>query len=257
MTTLLATRARTSAAAVLADRSRRYAVVEDRRHFNDFKPHDWVCTGCQAHNFARRRQCWECGQSKPEKDGEGDGDGSSGSSRTSSQLQNMSNGDWECPDCKFRNFAKRRNCFRCKAEKPHSSDGGVPFVPSTLVKEWTCGECGHGSHIAYAACQQCGFPRNRLQELRDQEHAMQQIIRGRSHDWLCGHCASHNFVSRISCRDCGMPYDQKARAITSIPEEDWVCPRCSTENPNTRYQCTRCNKKAPYLLELLKQPTPA
>ena len=34
-------------------------------HGNNFKPGDWNCAECQAHNFARNSQCFRCKAPKP------------------------------------------------------------------------------------------------------------------------------------------------------------------------------------------------
>ncbi|KAI8053716.1 hypothetical protein BDF22DRAFT_680872, partial [Syncephalis plumigaleata] len=227
--------------------------TEIKRYHSEFKPHDWVCGSCSAHNFAKRNNCWECGKPKSDSVDPNNDDGDSSSTRRRSASRP---GDWTCPDCKFENFASRHTCLRCKAERPMSSERmereASVRARLTVPKEWKCKECGHDSHIAYASCVECGYPRNRLQEIRDKEAEMLTAIRKRSSDWLCGSCGSHNYVSRIVCRDCSMPYDNTALPVPPMPEADWECTRCGTENRNTRFSCIRCRQRAPHLTELLK-----
>lgn len=62
------------------------------------RPGDWICPGCQAHNFARRDTCLRCQRSRPRP-----------------QLRE---GDWLCPACNAHNFARRQTCHQCKGARP-------------------------------------------------------------------------------------------------------------------------------------------
>ncbi|KAI9594562.1 hypothetical protein BDF19DRAFT_423321 [Syncephalis fuscata] len=179
--------------------------AQSQRHFTEYKPNDWNCPSCDAHNFARRTTCWECGQP---------------GNNTSKKYDH----DWVCKDCNFKNFSSRQQCLRCKAEKSvsdshrYAMSSSARTVRRTMPDRWTCSECKHSSHIAYSKCEACAYPRNRLQEMRDTEETQSRLVRQRNHDWLCGGCGSHNYISRINCRECGVPYDSTARAVTSVPD---------------------------------------
>ena len=71
-----------------------------------FRPGDWICDGCRAHNFASRSACFRC--RAPAAGGDVAGGGSPGSNP-----DNFRNGDWICKDCKAHNFASRSSCFKC------------------------------------------------------------------------------------------------------------------------------------------------
>ena len=82
-------------------------------------------------------------------------------------------GDWECPECKNINFAKRTECNRCKASKP---------VPNRKDRKTA-------SHL--------GGPPGLFKE----------------GDWLCPKCRNVNFQRRNKCNRCGenKPDDNEVR----------------------------------------------
>lgn len=82
-------------------------------------------------------------------------------------------GDWECPECKNINFAKRIECNRCKASKPLPSKkdrrsathlGGPPG----LFKEgdWPCPKCRNVNFQKRNKCNRCGEGRPDDNEVR-------------------------------------------------------------------------------------------
>jgi hypothetical protein len=62
------------------------------------RPGDWICQGCNAHNFARRDVCLRCRRSRPQP--------------------RLREGDWICPGCTAHNFARRQSCHQCKGARP-------------------------------------------------------------------------------------------------------------------------------------------
>jgi hypothetical protein len=62
------------------------------------RPGDWLCPGCQAHNFARRDACLRCRRARP--------------------MPRLREGDWLCPDCNAHNFARRQRCHQCQGARP-------------------------------------------------------------------------------------------------------------------------------------------
>ena len=82
----------------------------------NFRPGDWICTGCGAHNFASRSSCFKC---KRRKSG---GEASSAATQSSSggsAPENFRSGDWMCTNCGAHNFASRAACYKCAQIKPH------------------------------------------------------------------------------------------------------------------------------------------
>merc|ERR1712224_160292 len=59
---------------------------------------------CEAHNYASRTECFECGEPKSVLS-------------NSTKNRNWRQGDWECKDCGAHNFASREQCFDCGIEK--------------------------------------------------------------------------------------------------------------------------------------------
>lgn len=59
---------------------------------------DWMCPGCNNHNFASRESCKRCERSKH-------------------LPPNFREGDWMCPHCKNHNFAVKTACNKCQAPR--------------------------------------------------------------------------------------------------------------------------------------------
>ena len=80
----------------------------------NFRPGDWICSGCRAHNFASRSACFKCKQRKA--GGEGGGSAPAASGGGVAQPENFRSGDWMCQNCRAHNFASRAACFKCSAK---------------------------------------------------------------------------------------------------------------------------------------------
>jgi hypothetical protein len=80
----------------------------------NFRPGDWICGGCRAHNFASRSACFKCKQRKA--GGEGGGSAPAASGGGSAAPENFRSGDWMCQSCRAHNFASRAVCFKCSSK---------------------------------------------------------------------------------------------------------------------------------------------
>jgi hypothetical protein len=59
--------------------------ARERERRDNVKPGDWPCPGCRINNFARRDECFRCGESKPRDFGRFGGGGRGGRSRSRSR----------------------------------------------------------------------------------------------------------------------------------------------------------------------------
>lgn len=116
------------------------------------KPGDWTCPECQAHVFAKNKECWECGKWRPIK----------------------KVGDWTCNRCGDNVFASKTNC-RCGNPKPISSGSSFSESPSSSsgssssspqksppqakAGDWTCSKCNDNVFASRTHCR-CGQSRN-------------------------------------------------------------------------------------------------
>ena len=87
-----------------------------------FRPGDWNCESCKAHNFRSRNTCFSCNAPKPQGAG-GDaaaagGGGGGGGGNASFDFKP---GDWTC-SCGQHNFRRRTQCMACNKPRP---DGGL------------------------------------------------------------------------------------------------------------------------------------
>lgn len=67
----------------------------------EFKPGDWRCQECNAHNFSSRIHCRSCGIHRPNKE------------------PAREPYDWVCNSCQTLNFKWRKECYKCS--KPQSA----------------------------------------------------------------------------------------------------------------------------------------
>eukprot|EP00954_Amorphochlora_amoebiformis_P025532 1373685-Amorphochlora_amoeboformis.AAC.1 len=103
----------------------------------NFKPGDWMCGQCGAHNYQSRTACYKCNNDKP----------SQAEQMQANQVQQVSQlmmaqpniyqvqallaqaslqprlphnfrpGDWMCGSCGAHNYRSRESCFKCNARK--------------------------------------------------------------------------------------------------------------------------------------------
>ena len=84
--------------------------------------------------------------------------------------EHRKDGDWDCAECGFMNFASRRECYKCGA--PGGGGGGGGYAR-------------RGGADAYAR--------------REDRYAP------KPGDWTCPSCGFSNFASRVECKRCGEP----------------------------------------------------
>jgi len=67
--------------------------------------------------------------------------------------------DWECKECKINNFAKRKECFKCKKPKSECEvkidKHGNPIGP----RDWLCEGCGENNFSRRTSCFRCKVPK--------------------------------------------------------------------------------------------------
>ena len=86
-----------------------------------FRPGDWKCSKCGAHNYRSRLTCYSCNARPPEK-----------AAAVSAGGPLLQAGDWECA-CGQHNFRGRRTCHGCNRLRPEVDLPSAADVP--LPKE--------------------------------------------------------------------------------------------------------------------------
>eukprot|EP00746_Dinoflagellata_sp_MGD_P038238 gnl/MRDRNA2_/MRDRNA2_192045_c0_seq1.p1 gnl/MRDRNA2_/MRDRNA2_192045_c0~~gnl/MRDRNA2_/MRDRNA2_192045_c0_seq1.p1 ORF type:complete len:135 (+),score=38.54 gnl/MRDRNA2_/MRDRNA2_192045_c0_seq1:91-495(+) len=64
-------------------------------------------------------------------------------------------GDWWCPKCKDRQFAKNETCRKCKEPKPTDEDA---FYKGK-AGDWKCPACGDHQFARNNKCRKCDAPK--------------------------------------------------------------------------------------------------
>ncbi|KAJ3119217.1 hypothetical protein HK100_000420, partial [Physocladia obscura] len=80
-------------------------------------------------------------------------------------------GDWECPSCSNKNFARRFECNRCQTPRPAGlgdsgssgggGGGGGRGAPPARDGDWECGSCGNKNFARRHECNKCQAPKPR------------------------------------------------------------------------------------------------
>jgi len=114
----------------------------------DYAP-DWECAGCGINVFAKKDTCFKCGTGKDGKKSE-NGGGShdvcrffakAGWCKNGDTCQHRhdkttaAGGDWDCPNCKDRQFARNFKCRKCSASRPGFGGVNESLDPEALLLE--------------------------------------------------------------------------------------------------------------------------
>ncbi|ROT73755.1 tRNA-guanine transglycosylase [Penaeus vannamei] len=97
-------------------------------------------------------------------------DKDSGRDRYSSGGRNSRKpGDWDCPSCKFINYASRTACLKCRIPKDMDSfgsggrvGGGGGGIRDMRPGDWICPECKYHNFSSRGICNKCPCPRGML-----------------------------------------------------------------------------------------------
>jgi len=94
---------------------------------HNFRPGDWMCPSCDAHNYSGKPNCFKCRAEKPpnaEKDS---------LAQSGGFPPNFRAGDWMCEECNAHNYASKSQCYKCSASK--KLGGGSASTPGNVEKK--------------------------------------------------------------------------------------------------------------------------
>mmetsp|Transcript_90253 Transcript_90253/g.162741 ORF Transcript_90253/g.162741 Transcript_90253/m.162741 type:complete len:271 (+) Transcript_90253:69-881(+) len=224
---------------------------------------DWMCGGCNNHNYANREVCNRCQGPKAPTGG------------------NTRPGDWSCPSCSNHNYARRETCNKCGIPKPGlgPSPGGRQggYAAPKSIGTYANGQTAY----AYQPAPQMAYqpPPQMAYQPVPQYHSAPHPSSGgggatvRPGDWDCEACGNHNFASREVCNKCSGPQTdagggygavrggggggRPAPSPYQLPQiyapaplqaqgnmrpGDWACPSCNNHNYASRENCNRCQR---------------
>jgi len=127
------------------------------------KKGDWICESCSDLNFANKKACRKCGNTRPFKNAI--------ASNPDDVIKKP--GDWECSVCKEHNFARNEKCRLCGGDKLSI----IASNPDDVIKK----------------------PEKASTK---QNHHQNNDTKMRSGDWCCSKCSTHNFAHRSACFKC-------------------------------------------------------
>lgn len=192
---------------------------------------DWHCGSCKNRNFAKRAKCNKCkkpreecedkdlkekeagryislAEREPRRQFSRDISPSWGSRDRRSLSDNMRfreqmeedrqedrTQDWSCKGCQNRNWARRKECNKCKKPRDEAEDKEVtfdnddaPLAGRKRQAELIMAPPSHAKHYRVAPPHSSG---HRSEDL--------------TNDWVCGRCNINCFAKKAACFRCGRP----------------------------------------------------
>lgn len=154
----------------------------DRREATGrFMAGDWLCSGCNGHNFRSRESCFACGMSRAPT--------TAGAA------------SWVCSSCHASNSVSSTSCCIC-GTAARSAESPPPQSPSEGVhgtrghNDWDCPSCGYSNFESRLKCKKCGTAKGR--------GSSDSLEFAGTDKWCCD-CGYLNFADREQCRDCRRP----------------------------------------------------
>lgn len=132
------------------------------------RPGDWACPKCREHNFASRDACRGCREPRPASEKQTTKKGVARASSGERKEPVRREGDWNCSQCGFLNFAIRKECLECSTPR-EVKDEELCVVCVDAKRNVAFVPCGH-----QCCCQGCG---DQLTECPICKHAVTRRMR--------------------------------------------------------------------------------
>jgi predicted RNA-binding Zn-ribbon protein involved in translation (DUF1610 family) len=128
------------------------------------------------------------------------------------RIEEIREGDWNCPNCNNHNYATRASCRKCNAPRPpeagppapHRNRGGgqqQQLQQGKNPNDWNCPNCGDLNYASRNECRKCGTAKPYDPNRDQQSHQKRPVMK--PGDWICPNCQDMNYSTRNSCRKCG------------------------------------------------------
>eukprot|EP00466_Bigelowiella_natans_P016364 jgi/Bigna1/45259/e_gw1.116.19.1 len=134
---------------------------------SSFRPGDWMCTQCGAHNYASKSLCFRCGMGMMANYGNygqamHGGHGGGGMGGIFIDVAKFRAGDWLCISCKAHNYASKHSCYKCSAAKPQSEntgkiEGAAELPENFRPGDWICPGCNGHNYHSKTFCFRCNL----------------------------------------------------------------------------------------------------
>ncbi|GET93208.1 hypothetical protein, conserved [Leishmania tarentolae] len=148
---------------------------------------EWYCSTCNALNYSRRTECFQCSSPRPALQDQRATDpvsaagwGEMDTSGAGSIAAPVQHNNWMCAYCQTSNFRTRHDCWKCGRPSQRAEDWSSQTVTPQFERE--------------------GFQEGA--STKSSEGTVDTSWRS-SGDWLCAKCYSKNFKSRLECHRCG------------------------------------------------------
>ena len=170
---------------------------------------EWKCGLCSAMNGMRRDHCYKCATPQGGPDTRGSGRQGPSSSQPGPSLlgqvfgaDEKRSGDWDCPECHVNNFHFRKQCFKCKSEKPeeasqalnNATQAGILNTPEYKPDDYYEPESPP--------------KRRRMNNDSGTAPKVDDVRQQYGPDWVCKFCKVDIFPTRNDCYKCGRSRDE-------------------------------------------------
>ena len=157
-------------------------------------------------------------------------------------------GDWVCYECNENNFARRDNCFGCKAPR---GGGGGGYKSSRYDRGYD--RRGPPSYRSRSRSPPSRYRNGGYNSRRgggsrgyDDGYGKGGGRGGdwRDGDWECYGCGFQNFAKRSECFKCNKVKGGRGGRNNDIRDGDWQCPKedCGVNNFARRTECFKCGE---------------
>ncbi|GAB5363774.1 hypothetical protein AAMO2058_000912000 [Amorphochlora amoebiformis] len=241
----------------------------------NFRPGDWICSSCGAHNYASKKFCFKC-RSLPAANLELNSAG-----RGMMGLMGM--GGMPAvnmiaqPNLQaYGNLSTNPGLAMPLGRQMGPMSTGMSHLPgqqrvqnvNMRPGDWICTGCGAHNYKDKIVCFRCRGPN--LNNLITPQ--MSNASSFRPGDWFCGGCSAHNYADKKACFKCKRPKPllqnqptanpgmatlspavqlllNAAKGIEGLPANfragDWICRSCKAHNYHDKTNCFKCKQPKP------------
>ncbi|KAM7268495.1 hypothetical protein ACFE04_010661 [Oxalis oulophora] len=141
----------------------------------------------------------------------------------------MKRGDWMCSKCNFMNFARNKQCLKCKEDGPKKVESNDQEMKKG---DWMCPECNFMNFSRNKQCLKC--------QVEGPKRLSVDEVPMKKGDWNCPQCSFMNFSSNRKCLRC-----QQSRPKRQLNPGEWECSACDFLNYRKNTVCLKCERPKP------------
>jgi len=221
---------------------------------SSFRPGDWMCTQCGAHNYASKSLCFRCGAlpatlptSLPTMTATGGGlDFKQSAAANMQQMQQFQN------LALLQNMSGMGSMGAFGGMQMQANYGAAAVTPGMgmMANYGNYGQAMHGGHGGGGmGVRQHGQYTSSGQQRGIQSYGNKDMRPG---DWMCMFCKAHNYRDKVVCFKCKGPNVAQMLQehgifidVAKFRAGDWLCISCKAHNYASKHSCYKCSAAKP------------